>query len=345
MEGNISSLSSSENLVWKVNNRELYFVQVSYLKWTKNFEGKIEAEFEFLLDDGESICLRSNDGETYIRLLKDSCFTGNNPYSIHYPLYSGTWHYRKSINNNSVVMNPKNKKLWKVDGEDKYFKYVSDEEWIEYENGKEVFSFKFMKEEGDAVYLKKKGWLMYVCIDSKYFRYGECPFSLDKYLFSGTWIDGNIAVIESSNLKNCELWKAEKVELYFKKESDNIWFEYIDGFKENEFKCLKYQFDAVILQKKGKNIFICIDSCSYKKSTNPYKIDEFCLDGTWINSNIVQLSTELVLPSQNLNSPQSTKENETNPTDNKYTQITMITEINKSIVIDCSESDGEIEPI
>ncbi len=76
---------------------------------------------------------------------------------------------------------------WKVKDEDKYFKKVSDSEWHEFHNGRHVFSFEFMRSSGDKVFLKKKGWLMYLQLDSSKIIYGESPYDLDKFLYSGGW--------------------------------------------------------------------------------------------------------------------------------------------------------------
>jgi hypothetical protein len=266
---------------------------------------------------------------------------------VHFPLYSGSWLNRTNLRSNLVELNRKHGKLWKVNREQKYFKCISDEEWIEYENGKETFSFRFIRAEGDAVYLKKKGWLMFVRIDSNYFKYGECPHTLNKCLYSGSWVDGNILNIESSDLQKCELWKAENLEIYFKKESDTHWIVYVDGIEVNKFKYMKSEFDAVFLKQVDKNIFMRIDSRSCKKSTNPYKIDELCYHGTWINSNVVQLSTEPTLTSynSNLNSQQNAILNEASSIGNENCEKTVLTDINKTIVTNDSGNDDDFDSI
>ena len=82
--------------------------------------------------------------------------------------------------------------VWKVNGEEKYFKKINDTQWAEYDNGRHVFNFEFLGNSGDAVYLKKVGWLMYLKLDSSSIIYGESrPIDLDKYLYDGTWVEVN----------------------------------------------------------------------------------------------------------------------------------------------------------
>ena len=45
--------------------------------------------------------------------------------------------------------------IWKVDGENKYFKRLNSSDWAEYHNGRHVFSFKFVRSQGDEVILRK----------------------------------------------------------------------------------------------------------------------------------------------------------------------------------------------
>jgi hypothetical protein len=77
--------------------------------------------------------------------------------------------------------------VWKVNGEEKYFKRVSDTKWVEYDNGRHVFDFDFLSYDGDAVYLKKCGWLMWLRLDSDRIIYGESLDKLDKHLYWGGW--------------------------------------------------------------------------------------------------------------------------------------------------------------
>lgn len=88
-------------------------------------------------------------------------------------------------------MGNKDSAVWKVNGEDKYFKRVSDTKWAEYANGRHVFDFEFLGSDGDVVYLKKSGWLMWLRLDSERIIYGESRDDLDKHLYWGGWQSGS----------------------------------------------------------------------------------------------------------------------------------------------------------
>ena len=45
--------------------------------------------------------------------------------------------------------------IWKVRGEEKYFKKLNGKDWGEFAYGRQVFSFKFVKNDGDDVVLVK----------------------------------------------------------------------------------------------------------------------------------------------------------------------------------------------
>lgn len=48
-----------------------------------------------------------------------------------------------------------NNAVWKVDGENKYFKPLSGDNWGEFVNGKQVFSFTLISKNGENVRLRK----------------------------------------------------------------------------------------------------------------------------------------------------------------------------------------------
>lgn len=79
--------------------------------------------------------------------------------------------------------------IWKVQGENKYFKKISDTHWAEFENGNHVFDFDYIKHDGNSVYLKKRGWLMYLKLGPNNIIYGESPDNLDKHLYNGSWVN------------------------------------------------------------------------------------------------------------------------------------------------------------
>jgi len=70
----------------------------------------------------------------------------------------------KNLSKSLNVMGNQDSAVWKVNGEDKYFKRVSDTKWAEYVNGRHVFDFDFLGNDGDVVYLKKCGWYTYISI-------------------------------------------------------------------------------------------------------------------------------------------------------------------------------------
>jgi hypothetical protein len=85
--------------------------------------------------------------------------------------------------------------IWKVHGENKYFKKMSDTHWAEFDNGRHVFDFDYISHDGSNVYLKKRGWLMFLRLGPNNIIYGESQNNLDKHLYNGGWVnsdgDGN----------------------------------------------------------------------------------------------------------------------------------------------------------
>jgi CRP-like cAMP-binding protein len=92
--------------------------------------------------------------------------------------------------------------IWKVNGEDKYFKRESASRWAEYVNGQKKFEFEFLGQQGDSIYLRKIGWLMYLRLNSNSIIYGEHQSNLDKYLCAGSWVQGM-----SSSSDSCSYYR------------------------------------------------------------------------------------------------------------------------------------------
>ena len=77
--------------------------------------------------------------------------------------------------------------IWKVRGEEKYFKKQNNTDWVEYHNGRQVFSFKFVKSSGDVVVLKKTdGSYLKLSYTELLMGWGEDSYNRQEY--QGTWV-------------------------------------------------------------------------------------------------------------------------------------------------------------
>lgn len=192
---------------------------------------------------------------------------------------------------------------WKVDGHEQYFKKLSEKKWGEFESGKLVFEFDFISRNDDNVYLKKIGWVMYLRLNSDSIIYGENPYNLDKYLYSGTWVFGvNIgeekySLDSLSILKNLSIdkdkksssyiklksvaWKADEYDIYFKQVSGSRWSEFEDGEHKFDFELLRVNGDDVYLKKIGYDLYLKLDTEKITFGTNPYELNKHLYDGSW----------------------------------------------------------------
>ena len=80
--------------------------------------------------------------------------------------------------------------IWKVRGEEKYFKKLSGSDWGEFVNGRQVFSFKLVKSYGDVVILKKTdGSYLKLSSNELLMGWGEDSYNRREYF--GNWVNSD----------------------------------------------------------------------------------------------------------------------------------------------------------
>lgn len=78
--------------------------------------------------------------------------------------------------------------IWKVRGEAKYFKKLSESDWGEFVNGRQVYSFKFVKFNGDAVVLRKTDG-SYLKLSNTELLMGWAEDEYNRREYYGSWVN------------------------------------------------------------------------------------------------------------------------------------------------------------
>ena len=86
----------------------------------------------------------------------------------------------------NIFRSKSSNRIWKVHGEDRYFKRLDNNDWAEFANGRQVYQFKFVRSYDDVVILKKTDGSYYKLDSSKLqIGWSEDSFNVEQ---SGTWV-------------------------------------------------------------------------------------------------------------------------------------------------------------
>ena len=103
---------------------------------------------------------------------------------------------------------------WKVRGENRYFKKITDSLWSEYSDNRHLFDYDFIKQEGSNVFLKKRGKeTLYLKLGSTELTFGETEDKLERHLNYGNWINTNN---ESRNLETAYYYEETKPKMCYR---------------------------------------------------------------------------------------------------------------------------------